>query len=223
MALAQSEIKAVLLDLDRTLADSRAWCMKALDHTLVDGLGLHLEEQELDGISMTPTRDFLARYCHPGELDAIADLMRRNLLAYHPLLEIYPGVLAALEALRAAGLNLAVVTSQTCEESRLTRQGLNIDAYIEQWITASDVKRVKPDPEPVWVACQRLGVDPAETVMVGDAMTDLQAGRAAGALTGAALWGSRTRQEMLDYRPDFIFEQAADMKAALVTRQEVID
>jgi phosphoglycolate phosphatase len=47
----------------------------------------------------------------------------------------------------------------------------------------------KPHPEPILCACRDLGVTPADTVYVGDAARDMQAGRAAGTATVAALFG----------------------------------
>ena len=93
-------------------------------------------------------------------------------------LRAIPGAAAALSALRED--RVAVVTSAT----RRTGGGAAAAAGIEPpavMVTAEDVTRGKPDPEGYLAAARRLGVDPAEALVVEDAPPGIEAGRAAGA------------------------------------------
>ena len=56
-------------------------------------------------------------------------------------------------------------------------------------IGSDDCATHKPDPGPVLLGCERLGLDPSTCLYVGDSPYDLQAGRGAGCDTAAALWG----------------------------------
>jgi sugar-phosphatase len=77
---------------------------------------------------------------------------------------------------------VAVVTSGTrpLAEARLGAVGIEPPAVM---VTADDVSRGKPDPEGYLAAARRLGVDPAEALVVEDAPPGIEAGRAAGAAT----------------------------------------
>ena len=67
----------------------------------------------------------------------------------------------------------------------------------------------------VTLAVERLGVAPANAVMVGDAPFDLIAGRAAGTLVAAALWGQGSRAELLALQPDLVAASCGELGAML--------
>ena len=93
-------------------------------------------------------------------------------------LRAIPGAADALLALREE--RVAVVTSATrpLAAARLAAVGIEPPAVM---VNAEDVSRGKPDPEGYLAAARRLGVDPAEAVVVEDAPPGVEAGRAAGA------------------------------------------
>ncbi|WP_031486761.1 HAD family hydrolase [Streptomyces bicolor] len=93
-----------------------------------------------------------------------------------------PNFSASLEA-GGTPIRWAVVTSATrrLAEARLDAVGI----LPKTMVTADDIKRGKPDPEPYLLAARELGVDPARCVVFEDAPAGLAAGRAAGMTTVA--------------------------------------
>ncbi|MEU9987942.1 HAD family hydrolase [Streptomyces sp. NPDC007971] len=106
--------------------------------------------------------------------------------------ELLPGTREFLDPLPAD--RWAVVTSATrrLAEARLDAVGI----LPKTLISADDITRGKPDPEPYLLAARQLGVDPARCVVFEDAPAGLQAGRAAG-MTTVAL-ATTHRPEELD-------------------------
>ncbi|AYN42277.1 HAD family hydrolase [Streptomyces dangxiongensis] len=94
---------------------------------------------------------------------------------------LLPGTRAFLDSLPAD--RWAVVTSATrrLAEARLDAVGISPKSLV----SADDVTRGKPDPEPYLLAARQLGVDPARCVVFEDAPAGLRAGRAAGMTTVA--------------------------------------
>ncbi|MBL1085325.1 HAD family hydrolase [Streptomyces actinomycinicus] len=94
---------------------------------------------------------------------------------------LLPGTRDFLDSLPAD--RWAVVTSATrrLAEARLDAVGIRPKALV----SADDVTRGKPDPEPYLLAARQLGVDPARCVVFEDAPAGLRAGRAAGMTTVA--------------------------------------
>jgi pyrophosphatase PpaX len=83
-------------------------------------------------------------------------------------------------------------------------------------VTASDVERFKPDPEPVRRALEAAGeAEAGRSLFVGDSVHDLRAGRAAGTRTGAALWGPYGREELAPAAPDHWLEGLRELDAVL--------
>jgi phosphoglycolate phosphatase len=101
----------------------------------------------------------------------------------------YPGVREGLEALRAAGLPLACVTSKLGVFTRALLRDLDLARYFDEVVAGDSVPRAKPDPLPVLHACAALGVEPAHAVLVGDSEADARAAGAAGAAFVAVTYG----------------------------------
>ncbi len=113
--------------------------------------------------------------------------------------------------LRARGLRIAVATSDDRAPTEATLAGLGVRSLIDAVVCADDGLPVKPAPAMVLHLCRTLGVDPARSVMIGDAEADLAMGRAAGVgLRIGVLSGVGTRQD-LEPLADAIIPSIADL------------
>ncbi len=92
----------------------------------------------------------------------------------------YPGVVEALERLRAAKLKLACVTNKAAAFALPLLKASALAPLLDAVVTADQVGRRKPDPEPFLHACRALGVSPRESVVIGDSLNDAEGARAAG-------------------------------------------
>jgi pyrophosphatase PpaX len=82
---------------------------------------------------------------------------------------------------------------------------LPLGDYFEAVVTTEQTERHKPHPEPLLVACDRLGADPADAAYVGDAPFDVAAAKAAGLGAIAVTWGGIHSRERLEREePDAI-------------------
>lgn len=178
-ARALPEYGAVLVDLDGTLIDSsapvrRAWAAFADRH----GLGV---EEVLHFASGRPSRE-TARELAPDADNALeARLLEDAEVSDTEGLIALPGAAALLAAAPPRGplAALAIVTScsRRLAEVRLRGAGLPVP---EVMVCADDVCAGKPDPECYLLGARRLGVAPAECVVLEDAPAGVRAGRAAG-------------------------------------------
>ncbi len=106
------------------------------------------------------------------------------------------GDIAALfSGLQAAGVRVAVVTTDHRAETLETMRILGVSRWVDHLICGDDGFPAKPAPEMVLAACERLGIEPARTAVVGDTLGDLLMGERAGVglrvavLTGAGRAG----------------------------------
>jgi mannitol-1-/sugar-/sorbitol-6-phosphatase len=168
---------AVLFDNDGTLTDStaaveRAWRAWAAHH--------EVPVDQLTAYHGVPSRSIVAAVVAPHvDVDvATADIDRREL-------EDLKGVRAlpgAADAMAAVGRRAAIVTSAGRELAILRLEAAGLSAP-EAFVTADDIIRGKPDPQPYLIAADKLGVDPARCLVVEDAPAGLRSGRAAGSAT----------------------------------------
>jgi len=94
----------------------------------------------------------------------------------------FPGVLELIEeAMQREDFRVAIATSSTLEKSRAVLESAKIPFQKMVYITGNDVKNKKPDPELFLVAAERMGIAPANCVVIEDAPNGVQAAKAAGA------------------------------------------
>jgi len=93
--------------------------------------------------------------------------------------DVYPGSVRVLKALRERGIALAVVTSSANATAVLKAAGLThfFNTQVDGKVAAERGLRGKPNPDPFLEAARRLGIDPSEAVVVEDAISGVQAGR----------------------------------------------
>jgi phosphoglycolate phosphatase len=91
----------------------------------------------------------------------------------------FPGVVAALESLRAAGARLAVCTNKPTDLSVLLLQQLGLAPLFAAIVGPDAAPAPKPDPRHLIAAVEGAGGRAARAVMVGDSASDAGAARAA--------------------------------------------
>jgi len=104
-----------------------------------------------------------------------------NVLSEEPL-PPFPGVLELMEkAMQREDFRVAIATSGTLEKSRAVLDATGVPYQEMVYITGSDVKNKKPNPELFLLAAERMGVESANCVVIEDAPNGIQAAKAAGA------------------------------------------
>lgn len=177
-------MKTALFDLDGTLIDSRADLALAVNLTRLD-FGLPPKSiTDVVACVGEGVRALIERAIpeQPEHWDAM--LLRQRVHYRAHLLDqtcLYPGVIETLHALREAGWRLAVVTNKPGPVTRPILEGLGVLEFFNAVVGGGDSPTLKPDPAPLLLAASQMDVElDADDWMVGDHVTDLEAGRRAG-------------------------------------------
>ena len=191
-----------LFDFDGTLVDSVALILDSFRHATRTVLGLVPADDVLMAGVGTPLREQMGALA-PTRVDELVAVYREHNARRHgDLLRPYPGVDAMLAGLRRRGHALGIVTSKMRDAVELGMQHVPLGRF-DVVVTCEDTDRHKPDPAPVLHALAALAAAPASAVYVGDAPYDLRAGRGAGVMTAAAMWGTAFAPAVLRAeRPD---------------------
>lgn len=102
---------------------------------------------------------------------------------------VYPGGDQLVEALKARGIRLGIVTNKPRFLTHKLSAELKLNQHFGSILSPEDVSQSKPDPEALFLAAQQLGVNPANCWYVGDHERDIEAGRRAGMTTVIARYG----------------------------------
>lgn len=117
-----------------------------------------------------------------------------------------------LRALKAAGVKIAIATTDMQDGTDILLSKLDIRPYIDYIITGEKATYHKPEPEMIILACKALGVKPSETVMIGDAPVDMIMGLKAGVGARVAVLTGLTTREQLEPLSDAVLNSVADIR-----------
>ena len=199
------QCRALLFDMDGVLADStpavaRVWAGWAREHGFDPDVVVKMAHGRP---SISTIRELLPHADHAAE---DREVERREISDVEGVIAL-PG---AMELLQALPLNRwAIVTSCTRELAgvRIDAAGLPKPKHL---VTATDVRRGKPDPEPYLKGAQILGVPAAECVVIEDAPAGIRAGKAAGARV-VALRTTASDAELQEAGADWIVADCAEL------------
>ena len=221
---ADAPIRAVLLDLDGTLLDTAP--------DLAAAVNAMLASQGLDPLPEATVRDFIGRgIAHLVEKSLVAaglplacerlapslagfggHYRRLNGQASRP----YPGVIEALERLRAANLKLACVTNKASVFTAPLLEKTGLAPLLDAVVTADTAGVRKPDPKPFLYACEKLGVQPAEAVVIGDSANDAEGARAAGCKVLLVTYGYSEGRDVRELDADGVVESLGEAAGQLL-------
>ena len=120
-------------------------------------------------------------------------------------------LLGLFRGLRDNGLKIAVATVDDRAPTEATFAALGIESFVDTLVCADDGLPLKPAPDMVWAVCRTAGVAPAQVVVVGDTVADLQMGQAAGVGLGIGVLSGVSPREMLAPHADLLLESVAEL------------
>ncbi len=133
---------------------------------------------------------------------------------------LYPGMDELLRYLEAQRIPWGVVTNKAVRFSAPLLEAMALHTRCAVLVCPDHVTRSKPDPEPLLLACERLGRQPAAGLYVGDHERDISAGRAAGMYTVAAAYGYLAVDDPAQrWGADMIIDEAQALTRWLQTLQ----
>jgi phosphoglycolate phosphatase len=199
------DIQAIIFDKDGTLEDSGAYLINlaqkradaidlvvpGLGEPVLKAFGVHQNTLDPAGLQAVGSRAenqiVAAGYiAATGKswMTAI-DLARQAFVAADTAFRatpasMFPGCLEKIQTLANAGIKLGIVSAATTSQVTRFAEYHQLRSYF-QVLLGSDLDFAKPDPQLFQYACDKLGVNPAQTLMIGDGAGDMMMGSQGGA------------------------------------------
>lgn len=208
--------EAIAFDLDGTLVNTLPAIHAAFNGILSPIIGRPIPVEEVVS-RLGPRAVDIMRIYDPQNADTLIDTYLDYYLSIHlDYTELYPGVVELVQDLAMRGCKLGIVTSKRRRTAIPTLEHFGLLKHFSAVVTEDDVSRLKPDPEPVRMTAEAMGVDCGSLLVVGDNPTDVEAARAAGAFGAAAVWGFYGPKAAVD--ADFAFNQPSDLLEIVANR-----
>jgi phosphoglycolate phosphatase/pyrophosphatase PpaX len=206
-------VKGILFDLDGTIVDSKEAYLEAAK-TAFESMGQKPPEKKvaleipkrleqgllIDDLVGIETRRFLDVY--------LKEYSSAPKTRTKPVPNIQPTLNALSKRVKLALITMRYVPKNTVTEE-LEQFGLA--KCFTHILTALDTLKPKPSPEALIKAITAMDVSMCDCVIVGDSVTDIQAGKSAGAMTVAVLSGLFSRKELANKHPDLILKNATEL------------
>jgi HAD superfamily hydrolase (TIGR01509 family) len=215
------EPKAVLFDMDGVLYDSMSRHAIAWQQSMAE-FGIVMTEADAyttEGARGIDTiRSMVLR--QRGEnitLERAQEMYDEKSRLFHEMgvAPLMPGILGLMENIRSQGLRIGVVTGSG-QRPLIKRLLTDFWDFLDEQhiVTAYDVTRGKPAPDPYLMGMQKAGVEPWQTVVVENAPLGVRAGVAAGAFTIAVNTGPLPDEVLLSGGADMLFKRMTDLRDA---------
>ena len=209
-------MKNYIFDFDGTLADSERCSILATQAAF--------QQQELDvpdeeriryfmGIPIERSfKEMAQKELSTAEFADLLSIFRKMYQQFEQeSLRLFPGMDHVLNTLCSQQKNCFVVSSKKSDVLLRNLQSLHIAQYFKDIVGSDKVTNYKPHPEGLQLLLKLYGLEAVESVMIGDAIFDIQMGRSAGIKSCGVSWGSHGQAELLAEKPDYFLHQVADL------------
>ncbi len=201
----KQQIKAVIFDLDGTLASTAEDLLCGINHMLHTVFGfppLSMEEM-MTGVNFCE-RDYVKHLVQmsidkAGRNDIILNDQKidecvESYTTYygsHYLVNtyIYDGLTEVIEQMKKMGLRLAVCTNKKADHAAEIVEKIIPDLF--EIVVGDGMYPHKPDPTGALKIAEQFGVDPAECLFIGDSDVDMKTAKNAGMMAVGVSWGYR--------------------------------
>ncbi len=196
----------LIFDVDGTLIDTARAFIVSLQQLLRERFGWEKSEEELRFVFGIPSVDALARL---GLRDdgTFIPAWEQRVGENRRLMKLYDGIQPVLDALKAQGWPMGVITSRTRPEVERDFPFFGLERYFPTVVTSSDTALHKPDPAPMRRMLELLQARPEECLYLGDTQYDCLCAQRAGVKFALAGWGAMDRS---GYHPDYVLRQPAE-------------
>ena len=218
-----SPLSLALFDCDGTLVDSQYAIIAAVEAAWrSEGLAPPTAGQvrRIVGLALEQSVAVLAAKSSPATRARLVQAYREAFFAQrHAFADtspLFPGVVAALDALDNQGILLGVATGKSRRglDAVLEHHGLS-DRFVT--LQTPDCAPGKPDPGMVLLAGAATGVDPANIAVIGDTVYDIRMARAAGAGAIGVTWGYHEAEELHAAGADCLVADFGEVPAAVAS------
>lgn len=204
-------VRALIFDLDGTLADTFPLIVSAWNAAVTPHTGKMYSEQEVIARFGIPDPQMIRREL-PGDAgDRAVETYHAHYADRHGIVTAFQGVDEMLAELRRRKVPMGLMTGKGRRSATITLEALGWGGTFGAVVTGEDIEHQKPAPDGPLAAARRLDIAAADCAFVGDSPADIGAAQNAGMLAVAAAWHGHYADEIRAMKPDVWAESPADV------------
>ncbi len=210
--------KAIIFDFDGTLMDTNGVIVESWNEVYRYVTGHDADLETVKGTFGEILEDTMKKTFPDEEQAPLLKIYRgyQGSGRYKERIDLFPGTREMIEDLRAKGYRLAIVTSRAWKSTPKNLYHFDIEDRFEALVTAEDTHAHKPDPTPILICLEKLGLKADECLYVGDSKFDILCAHNAGVDAMLVGWTwCLPRDQWEVYAPEYVIEEPAELSAML--------
>lgn len=210
-----NKIKAVILDFDGTIGDTRNLIVGTMQQTLAElGLPMRTDEQCAAMIGLPLKQTFTELIPMSDELgDRCETTYRRFFMENNKpgAVPMFPNVTETIKELHGIGMHITIASSRLRQSLENYIDSMGLRPYVSYIVSASDTDRAKPLPDMVLMTLKALNLRPEEALVVGDTVFDIRMAHSAGVAAAAVTYGNGSRNELKNEGAEFVIDDFKEL------------
>jgi phosphoglycolate phosphatase-like HAD superfamily hydrolase len=212
--LKNNRIKHICFDLDGTLVDSKITILKS---TLAAFKELNIEasipeDKFIKMIGMHFIDIFNEFKIDVPDFNKFISVYKSQYFHFIDDSIPYDGVAEVLIHFNEKGIKTSLLTTKAQDQADKIIDHFGYRKNLSYIMGRRKGVAHKPSAEPLLIICDEMGIQPSETLMVGDTELDINCGKNAGALSCGVTYGYRMEENLKVYNPDILINDISELK-----------
>ncbi|MCX7748058.1 MAG: HAD-IA family hydrolase [Clostridia bacterium] len=204
------KMKAVVFDLDGTLADTIPLTIYSLQEVARHYTGKVLTDQDILDEFGPPDTEIIKKLVNRKSEDCVDAYLKNFSDNFSRFVKPIEGIPELLGLLHRKGIKIGLFTGRSFRAANMILEKLGLSNQFDIILAGEDTKKPKPDPEGINLALHKLGIETQNAAYVGDFEVDILASREAGVVSVLALWSPNSSKELIQKGPDYYFDRVSD-------------
>lgn len=210
-----NRLKAVILDFDGTIGDTRGLIVRTMQQTIAElGLPARTDDEcaSMIGLPLKQTfTDLIPMDDATGDL--CADTYRRIFMVNNKpgAVPMFPHVADTIRRMHDAGLLVTIASSRLRPSLAGFVDEMELGTYIPYILSVGDVEHAKPAPDMVLKTLADNDLRPEEAIVVGDTVFDIRMAHAAGVRAVGVTYGNGQRADLVAEHAEYVIDDFGDL------------
>jgi pyrophosphatase PpaX len=211
---------AVLYDFDGTLVDTIPMILECYQRAFMEVTGQEEDETFLLSQIGLPLASTFVKYDPTTQQALLEAYYKHNMILLPTHVSVFEGIMEGLEEVRSLGVLQGLVTSKRSETALITMRQFDMVPFFDALVFREDTQVHKPNPMPVYLAMEKLGIKDASRVLfVGDSIHDLRCAANAGVDSVAVHWTYMPEEELMAENPTYWIHRLSDLSCILTVAE----
>lgn len=145
------------------------------------------------------------------DFEEFINVYKKAYFEYIDSSELYDNVERILDELKAREFKIALLTTKGQDQADRIINHFNLGHNFDYVMGRRPGIAHKPAPDMLLKICEELNSEPKNTMMIGDTEMDILCGKNAGSKSCGVTYGYRTKEEVINLKPDFVIDELNEL------------